>query len=127
MKNSPGDKLETQFEIDILKVQSNEIEAKIISMKKAILEDSIVDGEIEEKIELTLEVESYKLEEQSDTVENKSEVIADLKLDDESSDAELLESEEEVGGNPDLFGEGMKIGEYSPMPNDDQSNDKESI
>ena len=104
-------KEELKVEIDTSRAKIKEIEEKIISMKKTVLEDPIIE-----------EGERFELE-----VEPKNEsVVIDFE-DSGSSDAELLESEEEVGGNPDLFGEGIKIGEYSPMPNDDQSNNKESI
>jgi len=113
---SDKNKKELEPEIASLEKQIQEIEEKIISMKKAILEDPIIEEEGEgERFELKVEEEAE--------FGNKSVVIDFEDL--ESSDTELLESEEESRDISDIFRDGVELGKYSPMPNDDQSNNKE--
>jgi len=123
LKNQPNsrevsdeNKKELESEIASLEKQIQEIEEKIISMKKAVLEDPIIEEEGEgERFELKFEGEAE--------FGNKSVVIDFEDL--ESSDAVLLESEEESRDISDIFRDGVELGKHSPMPNDDQSNNKE--
>lgn len=84
---SDENKKELEPEIASLEKQIQEIEEKIISMKKAVLEDPIIEEE-------EVEGERFELKVEEEAEFGNKSVVIDFE-DLESSDAELLESEEE--------------------------------